>query len=116
MAGKAEFGAINSAQAKLALQKTWSFFPMSAMSRGHGDASDYVISSVFLCGPCLRGGFSAAAIDPPFAKLIPRSWFAKVVVMSERSPDQLNDQIRELLDPLYRVDSGRLAMRLEELK
>ena len=27
-------------------------------------------------------------IDPPFAKLIRGCWFAKVVVMSERSPDR----------------------------
>jgi hypothetical protein len=30
----------------------------------------------------------SAGIDPPFAKLIPNSWFAKVV-MSERSPEQI---------------------------
>jgi len=36
---------------------------------------------------------SAACIDPPFAKLIRGSWFDKVVVMSERS----TEQIRELL-------------------
>ena len=42
-------------------------------------------------------------IGPPFAKLIRGSWLAKVVVMSERS----SEQIRELLDSLYRVDSGR---------
>jgi hypothetical protein len=35
--------------------------------------------------------------EPPFAKLIRGSWFAKVVVMSERS----TEQIRELLDCLY---------------
>ena len=37
---------------------------------------------------------------PPFAKLIRDQWFAKVVVMSERS----TEQIRELLDSLYRED------------
>jgi hypothetical protein len=30
-------------------------------------------------------------------------------VMSERSPDQIREQIRELLDSLYRADSGRMA-------
>src|SRR6266567_1475627 len=53
--------------------------------------------------------------DPPFAKLIRRSWFAKVVVMSERSPDQIEEQIRELLDSLYRVDSGRILATLIRL-
>jgi RNA polymerase sigma-70 factor (ECF subfamily) len=36
-------------------------------------------------------------------------------VMSERSPDQINDQIRELLDSLYRVDSGRILATLIRL-
>ena len=53
----------------------------------------------------------SASIDPPFAKLIPGSWFAKVVVMSERS----TEQIRELLDSLYRVDSGRILATLIRL-
>src|SRR5512133_447357 len=39
------------------------------------------------------------------------SWFAKVVVMSERS----TEQIRELLDSLYRVDSGRILATLIRL-
>jgi len=50
-------------------------------------------------------------MDPPFAKLIRGSWFAKVVVMSERS----TEQIRELLDSLYRVDSGRILATLIRL-
>src|ERR1700734_1078306 len=45
------------------------------------------------------------------AKLIRGSWFAKVVVMSERS----TKQIRELLDSLYRVDSGRILATLIRL-
>jgi len=53
----------------------------------------------------------AFCMDPPFAKLIRGSWFAKVVVMSERS----TDQIRELLDSLYRVDSGRILATLIRL-
>ena len=62
----------------------------------------------------------SAGIDPPFAKLIPGSWFAKVVVMSERvmserSPEQTHEQIRELLDSLYRVDSGRILATLIRL-
>ncbi|MGB9242336.1 MAG: RNA polymerase sigma factor [Candidatus Acidiferrales bacterium] len=46
-----------------------------------------------------------------FAKLIRGSWFANVVVMSERS----TEQIRELLDSLYRVDSGRILATLIRL-
>ena len=49
--------------------------------------------------------------DPPFAKLIRGSWFATVVVMSEHS----TEQIRELLDSLYRVDSGRILATLIRL-
>jgi RNA polymerase sigma-70 factor (ECF subfamily) len=45
------------------------------------------------------------------AKLIRGSWFAKVVVMSERS----TQQIRELLDSLYRVDSRRILATLIRL-
>jgi RNA polymerase sigma-70 factor (ECF subfamily) len=47
----------------------------------------------------------------PFAKLIRGGWFAKVVVMSERS----TEQIHELLDSLYRVDSGRILATLIRL-
>jgi RNA polymerase sigma-70 factor (ECF subfamily) len=36
-------------------------------------------------------------------------------VMSEPSPDQIHDQIRELLDSLYRVDSGRILATLIRL-
>src|SRR5579862_1762682 len=54
-------------------------------------------------------------IDPPFAKLIQDSWFANVVVMSERSTEQMRDQIRELLDSLYRVDSRRILATLIRL-
>ena len=50
-------------------------------------------------------------IDPSFAKLIRGSWFANVVVMSERS----TEQIRELLDSLYRADSGRILATLIRL-
>jgi RNA polymerase sigma-70 factor (ECF subfamily) len=35
--------------------------------------------------------------------------------MSERSPEQKHDQIRELLDSLYRVDSGRILATLIRL-
>jgi RNA polymerase sigma-70 factor, ECF subfamily len=59
---------------------------------------------------CVRPG-----IDPAFAKLIRGGWFAKVVVMSERSPEQNHEQIRELLDSLYRVDSGRILATLIRL-
>src|SRR6266498_847946 len=53
----------------------------------------------------------ALCIDPPFAKLIRGCWFARVVVMSERP----TEQIRELLDSLYRVDSGRILATLIRL-
>ena len=36
-------------------------------------------------------------------------------VMSERSPDQIGEQISELLDSLYRVDSGRILATLIRL-
>ena len=35
--------------------------------------------------------------------------------MSERSPDQIGEQIRQLLDSLYRVDSGRILATLIRL-
>jgi RNA polymerase sigma-70 factor (ECF subfamily) len=59
-------------------------------------------------------------VQRPFVKLIRRSWFAKVVIMSERvmsehSPEQTHDQIRELLDSLYREDSGRILATLIRL-
>src|SRR5271168_3676463 len=57
------------------------------------------------------GHFAPLCIDPPFAKLLRGSWFAKVVVMSEHS----SEQIRELLDSLYRVDSGRILATLIRL-
>src|SRR6266481_6020506 len=53
----------------------------------------------------------SAGDDPPFAKLIRGSWFAKVVVMSEPS----TERVRELLDSLYRVDSGRILATLIRL-
>ena len=54
-------------------------------------------------------------IDSSLAKLSWGNWFAKVGVMSERSPEQINEQIRELLDSLYRVDSGRILATLIRL-
>src|SRR6202045_245020 len=61
--------------------------------------------------PAALLGSPRLCIDPPFAKLIRGSWFAKVVVMSELS----SEQIRELLDSLYRVDSGRILATLIRL-
>src|ERR1700731_228836 len=61
--------------------------------------------------PAALSGPPRLCIDPPFAKLIRGSWFAKVVVMSELS----SEQIRELLDSLYRVDSGRILATLIRL-
>jgi hypothetical protein len=58
----------------------------------------------------------ASIIDPSFAKLIRGGWFAKVVVMSERvMSERSTEQIRELLDSLYRVDSGRILATLIRL-
>src|SRR5882724_11855308 len=62
-----------------------------------------------------RPGHFASIIDPPFAKLIRGCWFATVVAMSERSPEQIHKQIRELLDSLYRVDSRRILATLIRL-
>src|SRR5580692_10275665 len=56
---------------------------------------------------CIGSPFNS----PPFAKLIRGSWFAKVVVMPEHS----TEQIRELLDSLYRLDSGRILATLIRL-
>ncbi len=51
-----------------------------------------------------------------FAKLIRGLWFAKVVVMSERFMfEHSSEQVRELLDSLYRVDSGRILATLIRL-
>jgi len=49
--------------------------------------------------------------DPPLAKLIRSSGFAKFPAMSERS----TEQIRESLDSLYRADSGRILATLIRL-
>ena len=58
--------------------------------------------AVCFCAPCP---------DPQFAKLIRGRWFATVVVMSELS----TEQILELLDSLYRGDSGRILATLIRL-
>jgi len=47
--------------------------------------------------------------------LIPASWFATVVIMSERSPEPIDKQIRESIDSLYRVDSRRILATLIRL-
>src|SRR6266850_6948044 len=62
-----------------------------------------------------RPGPFASIIDPPIAKLILRCWFARVVGMSERSLEHIDEQIRELLDSLYRRDSGRILATLIRL-
>src|SRR5208282_4959127 len=55
-------------------------------------------------------------LDPSFVKLIRGGWFAKVVVMSERvMSEPSGEQIRELLDSLYRMDSGRILATLIRL-
>ena len=82
------------------------------IAEGIGDVNDTIginRGSVLLSN--FRVTTWALCIDPPFAKLIRGSWFAKFVVMSERS----TEQIRELLDSLYRVDSGRILATLIRL-
>jgi RNA polymerase sigma-70 factor (ECF subfamily) len=73
-------------------------------SRSAGDANNPAVVQISESRP-------GRCIDPPFAKLIRDSWFAKVVVMSERS----TEQIRELLDSLYRADSRRILATLIRL-
>jgi RNA polymerase sigma-70 factor, ECF subfamily len=51
------------------------------------------------------------AFDPSFAKRIRLNRFARVAVMPECSPEQ----IRELLESMYRVDSGRILATLIRL-
>src|SRR5216683_3486725 len=72
---------------------------------------DFESTEEAFCCPDFRVTTWALCIDPPFAKLIRGSWFAEFVVMSERS----TEQIRELLDSLYRVDSGRILATLIRL-
>jgi RNA polymerase sigma-70 factor, ECF subfamily len=72
---------------------------------------DFESTEEAFCCPDFRVTTWALCIDPPFAKLIRGCWFATVVVMSERS----TEQIRELLDSLYRVDSGRILATLIRL-
>jgi RNA polymerase sigma-70 factor (ECF subfamily) len=63
----------------------------------------------------------STSFDPPIAALLRGSEFAKVVVMSERvisepfMAQSSSEQIRELLDSLYRVDSGRILATLIRL-
>ncbi len=55
-------------------------------------------------------------IDPRFAKLIRGGRFAKVFIMSERvMSERSTEQMRELLDSLYREDSGRILATLIRL-
>src|SRR5271163_4030263 len=72
---------------------------------------DFASTEEAFCCPDFRVTTWALCIDPPFARLIRGSWFAKVVVMSDRC----TEQIRELLDSLYRVDSGRILATLIRL-
>jgi RNA polymerase sigma-70 factor (ECF subfamily) len=71
---------------------------------------DFESTEAFCC-PDFRVTTWALCIDPPFAKLIRGCWFARVVIMSEPS----TEQIRELLDSLYRVESGRILATLIRL-
>ena len=73
------------------------------------------------CCPDFRVMNCALCVAPPatlrrLPKLIRGGWFAKVVVMSERVMSECSpEQIRELLDSLYRVDSGRILATLIRL-
>ena len=77
---------------------------------GHECTDDFESTEGAFCCPDFRVA-TGTCIDPPFAKLLRGSRFAKFVVMSERS----TEQIRELLDSLYRVDSGRILATLIRL-
>jgi DNA-directed RNA polymerase specialized sigma24 family protein len=75
---------------------------------------DFESTEEAFCCPDFRVATQPLCIDPPyppFAELIRGSWFAKVVVMSERS----TEQIRELIDSLYRVESRRILATLIRL-
>jgi hypothetical protein len=61
--------------------------------------------------PDFRVTIRSLCIDLAFADLIRVRWFAKVVTTSEHSPEH----IRELIDSLYRVDSGRILATLIRL-
>ncbi|MFZ0314704.1 MAG: sigma factor-like helix-turn-helix DNA-binding protein, partial [Candidatus Korobacteraceae bacterium] len=61
--------------------------------------------------PSVGVSTGALGLAPPFAELIRGGWFANVIVMSEPSPEP----IRELLDSLYRVESGRILATLIRL-
>ncbi len=66
-----------------------------------------------------RRSFFAHVSIRGHAKLIRSRWFATVPimseVMSERSTMQIDEQIRQLLDSLYRTDSGRILATLIRL-
>jgi RNA polymerase sigma-70 factor (ECF subfamily) len=82
------------------------------LARSSNDRTgDFEATEEASCFPGFRVRAAALRIDPPFAKLIRSSWFAKVVVMSEPS----TEPIRESLDSLYRVDSGRILATLIRL-
>jgi len=79
---------------------------------------DFESTEEALCCPNFRVTGGALCIDHRFAvgKLIRGSRFAKVVVMSERvMSERSSEQIRELLDSLYRVESGRILATLIRL-
>lgn len=82
-----------------------------ALNPSHEFLGSRSLILIAFCCPGFRVMTWALCIDPPFAKLIRGSWFANVVVMSGRS----TLQIRELLDRLYRVDSGRILATLIRL-
>src|ERR1700757_3023016 len=75
----------------------------------------WILHTIDSFGPARCMFASHMPIDQPFAKLIRDSCSANVVLMSERSPEQIRDQIRELLDSLYRVDSRRILATLIRL-
>ena len=77
----------------------------------HGDVELTEDASVVQISESRPGHFHRSAV----CKLIRRGWLGKFVVMSEGFPDQIHEQTRELLDSLYRVESGRILATLIRL-
>jgi RNA polymerase sigma-70 factor, ECF subfamily len=80
---------------------------------------DVSVSQETFCFPDFRVTTTCTAIRQhrsALAALIQEGWFAKVEAMTEHAlSEQSSEPIRELLDSLYRVDSGRILATLIRL-